>query len=640
MASIRNKYTRSRIYPEIIWRELISFFVIIVPKTDESLIEFIASGVMEFIHLPRLASKVAARMHHSSSPLRSQLLEDTWSKGKLKPTKSSRSKGSEIKAYFYGSIYLPDEDKIAVIVGSIPPLDQNQIAINPEAQQKATDLFENHKLLLKEWRKEEDLYYKKNDDFVENLPEEHRELLRKMSAYDVSYIYPPRIDAIELIPYLTNGIFIDNLAQSLNSRYSRIVTALENSSLAPPRDGTHEAMLFKSKGNKFSALATWAQRNIMPSYPEVIATVTDTLTKSFIRPRRNDISPPSLDFPRDHSAIRFVEGLDEAVRQESVEFSDIYLPFDDLEERAQNARSGIKDSGFDVFAWYQPFHVWDDATWGIYLSAEKIDDFACTLLDDLKGAGERSHQLAMILALQLVYQHELFHAKVEACLTWLELLSSRPRFIRYSKDVYQALKGTDDWYEEALANWTSAEWARIELPLLKERGLIKSLDSVERVIHANLDLSPPGYRNWRIGSKQNSWRSLSSELVNGKVSNTFKGKLLPTESLLLGPLPFDFETHDIPTRIIGSGVVVDSLLSSPASFATPTRREIERALKYMGYSVDKRRGKGSHELWAGNDSRSFPVPSRDPLSRGVFNSFLHHFGIDKMKYVEKIRPQL
>ena len=87
----------------------------------------------------------------------------------------------------------------------------------------------------------------------------------------------------------------------------------------------------------------------------------------------------------------------------------------------------------------------------------KLDDLALSLLDDFKSQHVQggSHSLAALLAFGLVYAHELFHARVEAALSWHEVNTQQARHLRYKDRVYQALRETPEWLEEALANWSA-----------------------------------------------------------------------------------------------------------------------------------------------------------------------------------------
>ena len=48
----------------------------------------------------------------------------------------------------------------------------------------------------------------------------------------------------------------------------------------------------------------------------------------------------------------------------------------------------------------------------------------------------------------------------------------------------------------------------------------------------------------------------------------------------------------------------------------------------------------SHQKWTGPDQRAFILPTGDPVSAGVFKTFLHHVGIDNATYVRQVRPNL
>ena len=93
-------------------------------------------------------------------------------------------------------------------------------------------------------------------------------------------------------------------------------------------------------------------------------------------------------------------------------------------------------------------------------------------------------------------------------------------------------------------------------------------------------------------------------------------------------------------HFVGRGIIADRLHSTPATFHIPPRRELEKALRHFGHTLDASSGKGSHQKWTGPDNRGFTLPARDPVSRVVFSSFLNHLGIDKATYVRQVRPIL
>ena len=155
-----------------------------------------------------------------------------------------------------------------------------------------------------------------------------------------------------------------------------------------------------------------------------------------------------------------------------------------------------------------------------------------------------------------------------------------------------------------------------------------------------LDLSPSGYRDWRKGHERETWRKIAEQLSSGQPGLPTKNIGLPLESLLLGPLPYDFQESDIPVRFIGKGKIATSLEADPAIFNVPSRREVEKVLKSFGHVLYAAGGKGGHQKWVGPDRRTFALPTADPISRTVFKHLLHYLSIDKQTYINKVRQNL
>ncbi|WP_158287749.1 hypothetical protein [Falsiroseomonas bella] len=57
---------------------------------------------------------------------------------------------------------------------------------------------------------------------------------------------------------------------------------------------------------------------------------------------------------------------------------------------------------------------------------------------------------------------------------------------------------------------------------------------------------------------------------------------------------------------------------------------------YRGIGPDQSGG----ATGCGPDKRAFILPTRDPVSPGVFKTFLQHVGIDEATYVYELRPNL
>ena len=641
----KSPYSRSWIRPDISWSNLPQSVVLAVDANDPDLVELIATGSKSAQRVPKKMAETFAALVKSGpkNTLRSALLSAVNFHRRLKGLSPASDSPDDFIVYLHGAIQLPDADAVAVIVGSSPSSFLPTIWLSPAAKQAASDAWASHGQALQKWQDEQEAKKRSDEEFIDRLPAEQREKFKSMAHYTLNPQQPPAPDASAVVSRLAQGVLVPLRGISPASRDAKVIASLTNTLIEPPRDGEHEGIVAAGHETKHCALVAWFPRGNLPPYPEILECLKSKLGKAFARPRRNDLSPPDFDFPPSIESLSVtgtVAGIDAIGDLPRNQLHDLSLPFNDPDAMAKAGRDAVRKSSIDAFGWYQSFHIWDEDTWGIYLLAEKLDDIACTLHEDLRHVGERSPGLAMLLAVAMVYQHELFHARVEASVSWQELNAVQPKLLRYNQNVYAALRGKDEWLEEALANWSSRSAILAQLPAWKTLGLVRDESSVQRVIDANLDLSPPGYRNWRVGGKRETWRQFASELMTGKPAQLLKSLPLPNESLLADPLPFDLRVDDVPIRIVGHGVIADWLLANPGTFSTPTRKEIERALKFFGYQCDKGRGKGSHELWSGEDKRAFPIPRRDPVSLTVFQKFLHHFGLDKMTYVHEIRPQL
>jgi hypothetical protein len=636
--SLLRPYSRSWITPEISLVDESNLFIVEVPSSDPDLLEFVANGEMQITRMSRKKGIAIAALLQSSCPLFFLLTKATWIKGKLKPESNIDDKSKEITAYFHGAFYLPDTSHVALIIGkshsATTECYQSNISLKAKEEWKA------YKELCAERENEKARKKRSQDEWFDKLTPEQQTKYGGVMDYGASMSHDaePTASFTHVLPLLQSAMISHSKSIKEKEIQSAILRSLQASCLQPPRDGEYEGQILLGSSLKYAVLLTWQPRGLLPAYPEIRAALKCQLAKAFKNPRSSIVSPPEI--PSEIEVLEISVGVENISQISGADINrlhDLRIQNNDFPERVKNGKSILIEHGFEAIGFYQSHHIWDEDTWGIYLHAEKLEDMACMFHDELSKTGEHSQGLAVLLAVNLVYQHEFFHAKVDACLSWLELTSRRPKYLKYKSNVYQVLKRTDDWLEEALANWFAMDWLNKQLPQLKAQGLVRDIETVKRVVSEAMDLSPPGYRNWHIGDKIEAWRNFSTELSSAKPIK--KVKPLPIESILTD-LPFEMLESDIPTRIVGRGVIADWLLSSPANFSTPTRREIEKALKYFGYQVDKARGKGSHEMWSGKDNHGFPIPRRDPLSRGVFKSFLHHFGLDKVTYIEQIRPQL
>jgi hypothetical protein len=620
------------------WTAADGVFCLEVPVTDPDIVDFISLGECNVV-----AEKNAARMIAAigDKSLHGQLAEAALNSAKLKPRGRRASTSTVVVAYCRGVFLLPGEQSLCVLVGRSKPIRLGSW-ISTALKAEADVLLLNHQSNVAEFEENIKCKRQKNEEFVRrnDVMKKFETVLDLPVMMEATY-QRPVLTAEGLLPRLPRGATFPRTSSGVVDKITKsAVTAVAGSKVAPSRDGTYSGILLGPGRTKGQGIVSWEPHVGLPSYPEVRWAVQRRLPAALRSPRIEKPERPKFDtgFESIESSIQ-LDGFDEALE-------DLRLDDRDFRHRVDEVRKDLQNNGFDAIAWFQPYHVWTEETWGIYFDAEKLDDLAYSFLDDFNSHGVRScHSLAAFLALGLTYAHEFFHARVEAALSWMELNALQPRHLRYKRPVYDVLRETRDWLEEALANWSARDWFRTEatqlmLRRLMIRRLVPHTDRLERVVESSLDLAPPGYRDWRLGDLPATWRTFATQLATGNPKLTSPGIGLPIESVLNGAPPYDLQQTDVPLRFKGQGVIADRLQSHPATFNVPVRRELEKALKHYRYELDESGGKGGHQKWTGPDKRAFILPTRDPVSRTVFKSFLDHFCIDKAIYVQKVRPAL
>lgn len=641
--SSRSPRLQSWIPPSFAWTTAPDVFCIDVPIGDPDIVEFISTGIREIsVHGTRVTALSLARMIGKET-LRGQLEEAVWSPVKLKPTGSRIKAGTKVVAYCHGVFFLPDGKNLCVAVGRSKP-GTPDAWISAGLKADADALLLEHQSKVAEFDEAIDRKKKDNEDFYARNSD-----MKKFEGYAEAHVameshfQRPVLTAERLLPSLPRAAKLTQPTAGDFERLARAaIAAIAASGWPPSRDGSYAGILPGAAGRRSQGLVSWVPHLGLPSYPEVRWAVQMRLPAALRKPRIEQMGKPKFDAgtqPVEDSVL--VHGFDPVSNDLKDSLDDLQLDQSDFRNRVDDVRKDAKGQGFEAIAWFQPYHVWTEETWGIYFDARKLDDLALSFLDDFKSARVHgSHSLAALLAFGLIYAHELFHARVEAALSWAEINALQPRHLRYKQRVYQALRETPDWLEEALANWSAWNWFKAPGIQSVVARMASNAEGLERMVEASLDLAPPGYQEWRLGHQPGTWRTFANQLSTGNPKITTAGIGLPLESSLTGPLPYDFQSGDIPLRFVGPGVIADRLQSHPATFNVPPRRELERALKHFRHSLDASGGKGGHQKWTGPDQRAFILPTRDPVSTGVFKTFLHHVGIDKATYVRQVRPNL
>jgi hypothetical protein len=642
-STVARRHPQSWIPPSFAWMTAPDVFCIEVPIGDPDIVEFISTGTREVTvcGTKKIALLVAAAI--GKETLRGQLEEAVWAPAKLKPTDLRINAGTKVVAHCHAVFLLPDCKTLSVVVGRSKPVAPDTW-ISASLKANADVLLAEHHAKVAEFDKHIELKKQANDAL-----KEHYKSDQNFGAWGDAMVaieelhHRPVVIVGPLLPSLPRAAkFPQPTSGDLEKLARAAIAAIAASGWPPSRDGNYAGILPGAAGRRSQGLVSWVPHPGLPSYPEVRWAVQRRLPVALRKPRIEQMGKPKFDTGTQpvQDSVQ-VHGFDPVSNDLKDALDDLQLDQSDFRNRVDDVRKDAKGHGFEAIAWFQPYHVWTEETWGIYFDARKLDDLALSFLDDFKSARVHgSHSLAALLAFGLTYAHEMFHARVEAALSWAEINAQQPRHLRYKERVYQALRETPDWLEEALANW--AAWSWFNAPGIQSlvARMASNTEGLDRVVEASLDLAPPGYQEWRLGHQPGTWRTFANQLSTGNPKSNPASIGLPLESALTGPLPYDFQPADIPLRFVGSGVIADRLQSHPATFNVPPRRELERALKHFRHSLDASGGKGGHQKWTGPDQRAFILPTRDPVSPGVFKTFLHHVGIDKATYVRQVRPNL
>lgn len=548
----------------------------------------------------------------------------------------------ELRVYCHQAVALPGAQRIGLLCSLMPAPDGAQPlpADSMAAVQQAVALHQaaGAKHTLEAARRKA-----AEDQRLAQLPPDQRAALEDLhSKFPSSEPWPPVLDLTPLVADFPPGLLVkvSSADPDLVERTAqRAVQQAPDERHPPPREGWYQASVATANPKRLTAFITWLPHRGLPPYPEVRAAAERRLPRAFLKPRHSGAEPPVIDGALlgsdagDLPAVPFdpsdLSGLDED------DFG-----FDFPRDVAQATKERLRENGFEAIGWYQPHHAYSEDSWGIYLHARKLDELAFSIAEDLRvnGLHRGRNALAAKLALMLVYRHELFHAKVEAALTWLELQALQPKFQPYQAKVYRALKGTDGHLEEALANWAAWVWISLDgvVQQLAGQRTADELQAVERTVKAHLDLSPPGYRRWAEGRQIETWRVLATQMAQGRPKLASPGIGLPIEPILRESLPFDFnERQDVPCRFFGQGRIAASVLSAPANLDKPRWREVRTILqRHFRYELIRGEGKGSYEKFRRSDGKIFILPRRDPASPVVFGSFLQHFGLSKNDCLE------
>lgn len=529
-----------------------------------------------------------------------------------------------------GLCWVPDAERLCLLVSNdlrVPDALGDQREIHAEL----IDVWRSYEVLQAEWNEAEENARIVEEERIEALPEAARETAVKVMKGRTRPFNPAPRPTVpsprRVVSRLPTAIWSGKASDRA------IAHAIETSALPRAADGQYSVVEVAADDGRRGALVFARSHDERTSFLELKAAAEALLPRAFARPRSTGFAPPDFPFSDDMA----VRTIDTENGWPLGAFSEADIPERDYRKRVARARSAVESLAFEAMGWYQSYHDYDEASWGIYLNGERLADFSCALSEDLRRVVRSRPALELRLAVQLVLMHEWFHFEVDAMATLAELEAMSPRYRRYSDKVYAKTRLTDACLEEAFANAFSREAIRAAISIGEFDHVCSSADErskVMGVIDDWLDFSPPGYRDWRKTSDVLVRRRFATQLLRARPDGLVRGRPLPLDEMLSTASRLRLDRAAVPLRIVEPGPFARGL---PYAL---NRREAVALLRRFDYHVLEGRGKGSHEFWRGPDGRGFPLPRKDPVSMNVFQKLRKHFGLSKEAFMNEMREQL
>jgi hypothetical protein len=289
----------------------------------------------------------------------------------------------------------------------------------------------------------------------------------------------------------------------------------------------------------------------------------------------------------------------------------------------------------DVLAWYQPIHFFANR-WGIFIREAALVDLARDLAPQFQPFTYRRSAAAHVAALlragfAFLFLHEQYHHKIESLAIRLHVVERRPVYPRFKLQVANALRGTDDDLQEALAN--ADAWIR-----LGHRPYVRWFPADERRVIRNWmeDLfinSPPGYR--LAGRYLSDAAFLSGE--NTLVSQVQEGRVTPSRqypddfgnATHLTQALFNLKQHIWTLVPVGQRPILPTL---PGVFPLATVK-LQRYIRRQGWTEVPGEGKGSHTKYR-KDGQMIVLPHSKDVTLPVLSSTARTLGYRPQELVE------
>jgi hypothetical protein len=591
--------------------------VLATPK-DADALRLIAEGTIGVvaIRMPRKACRTYAFLSYDCGAL-DVTAAKILSFGVFDLPKNTKT----LVFYLRGAFWVPDQKKVCLLI-AVAESAAHAIEISDSVAQAIRERLSDYSSAVGKWEIEEAAAKEKEEKDCEGRPKLD-DILRRMRPV-IGYHSRPRPplpemgDALEKLP---------RAVYAASDGRSRVREAIKESIIPAASEPEHRILYTRNPDKGYNAIVSWASPDPLPTFAEIRSALRGLVPSAFEKPLSESVNPPDQKITSNSGDTLDVE--DEwPIRR----ISEAQIEEDEFNERAERGRRLVREQGFEAIAWYQSFHYYTEAYWGIYLHGERLADLACALGKDISARLHTRARAANALALELVLHHEWFHFMVDAYLALYEVEARAARYRRYKSKVYVPTLLSDECIEEALANWYSRREVanRLQAGTLNPAfGAPDAASGVLAVVDDWLDFSPAGYRMWRRGNSRETWRIFGAQTLWGLRAGAVASKLGPLETSILEPARLTLRPRHVPVRLVEAGP-----FRGVAPFAM-NRRTAVALLRHFNHTVIPKRGKGSHEFWRGPNGQGFSLPRRDPLSSIVFHNLLGHLGLTKDQYLSQ-----
>jgi predicted RNA binding protein YcfA (HicA-like mRNA interferase family) len=276
----------------------------------------------------------------------------------------------------------------------------------------------------------------------------------------------------------------------------------------------------------------------------------------------------------------------------------------------------------ETYAFYLPFHLFDQTWWGVYLRVEGVWAVAENILNF-------DHQRVLepidcwTAARLYLFYHEIYHHNVESLATRLEIAHRERMYITGFQEYYESTVGTPDCIEESLAEANA---------ILKTAGRFPAgemREAVKQALSKFVEQGPPGYREGihllaqsRFTRAQNRLAELSLQTslptLTAKDPNLWNG----AKYMLRG---FNDKGKGRAKYILPHGSWISDRLPYRPRLTTS---KLKKKLSQHGCQFHRQGGR--HEIWKAPNGQTIPIP-RHPgdLKLGLIKGILKDAGINE-----------